>query len=111
MRREPTAGSSRPPPDRKYSGLGGFPTPFAIFPLMGRRVHRYLEGRSVDMKSSTGHRLDRRFTTEPVQTEGNSRFSGMNELQKAELGGVEYRASKLLLKIVLCVSQSGPTRC
>ena len=33
----------------------------------------------------------------------NSTFLDLTREQKEELGGVEYRASKLLLKIVICV--------
>jgi hypothetical protein len=45
------------------------------------------------------------FTTFPLKVGRNSFFLDLTTEQKEELGGIEYRASRLLLKIVYGVSE------
>ena len=88
----------------KYTGYGGFPTPLR---LVKNIALRYAPEQSA--------RLGRTLTQEPTMNEAedpqtgflvgrNSRFLKLTHEQKEELGGIEYRASKLLLIIVSCVS-------
>ena len=113
LRREPTA-SSRYMSRTENSGLGGFPMPGQLlgssvdrfFPSFSQRIGVLLDtgkGTAAGTNDSANLKLERRFTTHPVEPERNSRFRHLTEEQKDELGGVEYRASSLLLKIVIGV--------
>jgi hypothetical protein len=46
------------------------------------------------------------FTSFPLKVGRNSTFLDLTKEQKDELGGIEYRASKLLLKVVYSVRPS-----
>jgi len=112
-------------PDTKLSGFGGFPTPFEIAKSL---VHKLApETTRTLTQSFTMPRtatIGRRDTMGPsTMSDGgidkevpyisfaatvgrNSRFTGLTEDQMDELGGVEYRALRLLLYIVAGVSAS-----
>jgi len=109
-------------PDTKLSGFGGFPTPFEIARSLVNKIAP--EATKTLTQSLTMPRtatIGRRDTMAPATTsEGvdkevpyisfaatvgrNSRFTGLTEDQMDELGGVEYRALRLLLYIVAGVS-------
>lgn len=112
LRREPTA-SDRFGSQQTHRGLGGFPMPSDVLASLVRRVALILPQTIRDYavsstEASSNLKLDRRFTTAPVEIapEGKSRFRHLTQQQKDELGGVEYRASALLLKIVIGVSST-----
>jgi hypothetical protein len=112
--------------DTRMSGFGGFPTPFEIArtlvdkfaPNASRTLTKTLTmPRTATIgPTSTMGRRDTGFTGEDTMvseapyitfaaTVGrNSRFTGLTEEQMDELGGVEYRALRVLLYIVVGVS-------
>lgn len=69
------------------------------------RLSRSITGRSLDEESTISHELSRQRTTNYLSWEPtigrNSNFVHLTEEQKEELGGVEYRSTKLLIKIVV----------
>ena len=94
----------------KRTGYGGFPMPFQLAqhmaekyaPKFTKRLERTLSqapGEVEAGRDSTGI-----FSSAPVRVSRNSFFLDLTKEQKEELGGIEYRASKLLIKIVYCVS-------
>ncbi|WWD17950.1 hypothetical protein CI109_102395 [Kwoniella shandongensis] len=116
----PRTYSSRPAsitkPDPRLTGFGGFPTPLEI----GKKVFRraFPEATKNLEKSFTMARTNTiagRGSIAPSGTEGkevpyisfaavvgrNSRFTGLTQDQMDELGGVEYRALRVLLYIVV----------
>ena len=56
------------------------------------------------IETTTQSLVDDAFASFKPRVGRNSLFLGLTSEQKEELGGVEYRASKLLLRIVYCVS-------
>jgi hypothetical protein len=114
--RDPSAGlhrqSSRLPrtqtmrSDRtKRNGYGGFPTPLQILRSLAEKF-----------APETTKKLERTYSQAPVETRSPPTalftsfplkvglFLDLTQEQKDELGGIEYRASKLLLKVVYSVS-------
>lgn len=77
-------------------------------PSITKRLQRTLSQAPVETtRQST---LGDAFASFKPQVGRNSLFLDLTSEQKEELGGVEYRASKLLLRIVYCVgSYSGQT--
>jgi hypothetical protein len=117
--RDPSAGlhrqSSRLPrtqtmrSDRtKRNGYGGFPTPLQILrslaekfaPETTKKLERTYSQAPVETRSPP----TALFTSFPLKVGRNSLFLDLTQEQKDELGGIEYRASKLLLKVVYSVS-------
>jgi hypothetical protein len=117
--RDPSAGlhrqSSRLPrtqtmrSDRtKRNGYGGFPTPLQILrslaekfaPETTKKLERTYSQAPVETRSPP----PALFTSFPLKVGRNSLFLDLTQEQKDELGGIEYRASKLLLKVVYSVS-------
>lgn len=107
--------------ESKLSGFGGFPTPLEI----GKRVfEKAFPERAKTIKQTMTmprtNTIGRKGTIVPdLETEPekevpyisfaavvgrNSRFEGLTEEQMEELGGIEYRALRILLWIVIGVS-------
>lgn len=106
--------------ETKLSGFGGFPTPLEI----GKRAfEKAFPERAKTLKQSMTvtrtQTIGRIGTTAPGDKEPekevpyisfaavvgrNSRFEGLTEEQMEELGGVEYRALRVLLWVVVGVS-------
>ena len=105
--------------DTRLSGFGGFPTPFEILHSAALKVFpKASQGLTKTMSLPRTSTIGGRGTIEPndrtetkevpyisfTATVGrNSRFTGLTEDQMNELGGVEYRALKVLLWIVVGV--------
>ncbi|GAA6035920.1 hypothetical protein JCM8097_005165 [Rhodosporidiobolus ruineniae] len=112
-----------------HTGFGGFPNPIvaaaslakARIPALRSAVERNLTvNRTTTIMSTHSHRDDREEATGGVKQPGtsevkpvsyitfdavvgrNSKFHGLTSAQQEELGGVEYRALTLLLRIVVC---------
>ncbi|KAK8865865.1 hypothetical protein IAR55_001013 [Kwoniella newhampshirensis] len=103
-------------PDPRLTGFGGFPTPLAIGKKVFRRAFpqatKNLEKSLTMARTNT---IGGRGSVAPSGTEGkevpyisfaavvgrNSRFTGLTQEQMDELGGVEYRALRVLLYIVV----------
>lgn len=113
--------TTRAKQESKLSGFGGFPTPLEI----GKKVfERAFPERAKTLKQTMTmprtNTIGRKGTIVPdMETEPekevayisfaavvgrNSRFEGLTEEQMEELGGVEYRALRVLLWIVIGVS-------
>lgn len=116
--RRDTSGSE---PDYKTTGFGGFPTPYEIgkrifykaFPRRAEALERSMtmprtttvgSRGAAGAESSRGVDKEVDYLTFTARIGRNSRFQGLTSEQIEELGGVEYRALKLLLRIVICVS-------
>lgn len=112
-------------PDTKLSGFGGFPTPFEIlrmaierfFPKASMKLSRTMTmprtnsiaGRGTITSAPGASEEDNKevpYISFQAIVGRNSRFHGLTEEQMDELGGVEYRALRVLLIIVCAVSQS-----
>ncbi|ORX40999.1 cation transport protein-domain-containing protein [Kockovaella imperatae] len=102
--------------DTRLSGFGGFPTPFElirsavehVFPKASSGLGKSLTMPRTSTIGGRGTIAPGDSTTREVPyisftaTVGrNSRFTGLTEEQMDELGGVEYRALKVLLFIVI----------
>lgn len=88
----------------KHTGYGGFPTPLEMLKTIAYRL-------APEKSAKLGRTLTQEPTTAQTNDEltglrvgRNSRFLKLTQEQKEELGGIEYRASRLLLVIVCCVS-------
>jgi len=110
-------------PDTKLSGFGGFPTPFElarslihkIAPETTKTLTQSLTmprtatigRRDTKAPSSVGDGVDKEvpYISFAATVGRNSRFTGLTEDQMDELGGVEYRALRILLYIVAGVSR------
>ncbi|KAI9633595.1 cation transport protein-domain-containing protein [Dioszegia hungarica] len=114
--RRDTSGSE---PDYKTTGFGGFPTPYEIgkrifykaFPRRAEALERSMtmprtttvgSRGAAGAESSRGVDKEVDYLTFTARIGRNSRFQGLTSEQIEELGGVEYRALKLLLRIVIC---------
>ena len=94
----------------KHTGLGGFPMPLEIIrslaqkfaPEATKKLERTYSQAPVDAHNPP----TALFTSFPLKVGRNSLFLDLTQEQKDELGGIEYRASKLLLKVVYSVSLS-----
>lgn len=92
----------------KRSGYGGFPTPLQIFrnlaeklaPETTKKLERTYSQAPIETRSAP----TALFTSFPLKVGRNSLFLDLTKEQKEELGGIEYRASKLLLRVVYSVS-------
>jgi len=92
----------------KHTGLGGFPMPLEIIrslaqkfaPETTKKLERTYSQAPVDTRTPP----TALFTSFPLKVGRNSLFLDLTQEQKDELGGIEYRASKLLLKVVYSVS-------
>lgn len=110
-------------PDTKLSGFGGFPTPFELlrmgmerfFPKVSMKMSRTMTmprtnsiaGRgTIASGANEGETKEAPYITFQAIVGRNSRFHGLTEEQMDELGGVEYRALRVLLIIVVAVSSS-----
>lgn len=114
-------------PDTRLSGFGGFPTPFEIIkslvnkfaPNASRTLTQSLTmprtatiGRTNTVAgkesnaTSGGDTIDKEvpYISFAATVGRNSRFTGLTEEQMDELGGVEYRSLRILLYIVIFVS-------
>jgi hypothetical protein len=106
-------------PDTKNSGFGGFPTPFEIVKSL---VNKFAPNASRTLTKTLTMPRAATFSGRDTMTSGgvdkevpyisfaatvgrNSRFTGLTEEQMDELGGVEYRALRVLLYIVIGVSR------
>ncbi|ODO12037.1 hypothetical protein I350_00821 [Cryptococcus amylolentus CBS 6273] len=103
--------------DHRLQGFGGFPTPLDIGKKVFRRVfpetHKNLSKSFTMPRTNTYSGKSTMITTGPSEgkevpyisfaaTVGrNSRFQGLTKEQMDELGGVEYRALRVLLHIVV----------
>lgn len=99
----------------KYTGFGGFPTPLQLmskgfskaFPHASTKLTETvtmprtntIAGRD-SIHSGDGNQVP--YISFSAVVGRNSNFKGLTEDQMDELGGVEYRALKLLFWIVLC---------
>jgi len=94
----------------KRSGYGGFPTPVQILQSLAQRfapeTTKKLERTYSQAPAETRQPPAALFTSFPLKVGRNSLFLDLTKEQKEELGGIEYRASKLLLKVVYSVSQA-----
>lgn len=105
--------------DARLSGFGGFPTPFQLAKGLVQRVAPKASlsfGKTATMPRT--NTISGRGTMATDGTQGkevpyisfsavvgrNSRFTDLTDEQKDELGGVEYRALRVLLYIVVGVS-------
>lgn len=103
---------SEPRHQAKRLGYGGFPMPLEILqnlalkfaPSTTKRLQRSLSQAPVEIPAQSA--AESHFASFMPRVGRNSVFLGLTKEQKEELGGIEYRASKLLLKIVYCVSSS-----
>ena len=106
-------------PDSRLSGFGGFPTPFQIAKGLIQQLAPKASlslGKTFTMPRT--NTLTGRGTMSADGAEGkevpyisfsaivgrNSRFTDLTDEQKDELGGVEYRALRILLYVVIGVS-------
>lgn len=104
--------------DTKLSGFGGFPTPFEIIRWGAKRVapgptktltksftmprtNTYTGRASFGDNPDGGKEVP--YISFSASVGRNSRFRDLTEDQMAELGGVEYRALRVLKWIVICV--------
>ncbi|RSH85304.1 low affinity potassium transporter [Saitozyma podzolica] len=104
-------------PEAKYSNFGGFPTPLEIieklaskaFPKASKSLSRTLtmprantiSGRGSTIAEGDAAAKEVPYITFSAVVGRNSRFTGLTEDQVDELGGVEYRALRALLWIVV----------
>lgn len=108
------------------SGFGGFPNPLRAAAALAKEkipLVRNTFGRDASMPRTTtmisthsrgettvaGTQYDRSGAVKPVSyisfdalVGRNSRFHALTKAQQEELGGIEYRALTLLIKIVIC---------
>ena len=104
--------------DAKMEGFGGFPTPLAIgkkvfgkvFPETSKSLSKTFTVPRTNTLSgrSTGggtEGKDAPYISFSATIGRNSRFEGLTTEQMDELGGVEYRALRVLLYIVVGVSR------
>lgn len=104
--------------DAKMEGFGGFPTPLAIgkkvfgkvFPETSKSLSKTFTVPRTNTLSgrSTGggtEGKDAPYISFSATVGRNSRFQGLTTEQMDELGGVEYRALRVLLYIVVGVSR------
>lgn len=98
--------------DPRYTGFGGFPTPLQLlnrgfnkaFPRAATKLHETVtmpRTNTIAGRDSL-HSGDDHYISFNAVVGRNSKFKGLTEDQMDELGGVEYRALKLLFWIVLC---------
>ena len=105
-------------PDPRLSGFGGFPTPLQLVKrLIGRvapKASRILTRSFTVPRSNTitgrgtisedgGQGREVPYISFSAVVGRNSRFTALTDEQKDELGGVEYRALRVLLYIVIGV--------
>lgn len=94
----------------KHTGLGGFPMPLEIIRSLAQKfapeATKKLERTYSQAPAETRNPPTALFTSFPLKVGRNSLFLNLTQEQKDELGGIEYRASKLLLKVVYSVSRS-----
>lgn len=104
--------------DARLEGFGGFPTPLnigkkvfrKIFPETSKNLARTftvprtntMSGRSTGQGTES---KDAPYISFSATIGRNSRFEGLTTEQMDELGGVEYRALRVLLYIVVGVSK------
>jgi Trk-type K+ transport system membrane component len=101
--------------DPRYTGFGGFPTPLQLisrgfhkaFPTAATKLHETVtmpRTNTIAGRDSIHSGDDRHvpYISFSAVVGRNSKFKGLTEEQMDELGGVEYRALKLLFWIVLC---------
>nr|ODN98734.1 potassium ion transporter [Cryptococcus depauperatus CBS 7855] len=103
-------------PDPRLEGFGGFPTPLDItkrifrkvFPETSKSLSRTFtvpRTNTISGKSNTGASIPESKEVPYITFEAivgrNSRFEGLTIEQMDELGGVEYRALRILLYIVV----------
>lgn len=109
-------------PDTKLSGFGGFPTPFELlrmgaerfFPKASMKMSRTMTaprtntiaGRGTISGTDEDESKEVPYISFQAIVGRNSRFHDLTEEQMDELGGVEYRALRALLIIVIAVSPS-----
>lgn len=110
-------------PDARLTGFGGFPTPIEIvssvagklFPKLKDTMSRTMSIPRVNTVSGRGSTNNGEGKEVPyisfdAVVGRNSRFHGLTEDQMDELGGVEYRALKVLVWIVGGVGPSRETK-
>jgi hypothetical protein len=94
----------------KNSGYGGFPMPLQLLHTIAQKLApdatKKLQRTVTQSHVESDKPPTALFTSFPLKVGRNSLFLNLTKEQKEELGGVEYRASKLLLKIVYCVSET-----
>lgn len=92
----------------KRNGYGGFPMPLQILRSLAQKLApettKILERTYSQAPIETREPPKALFTSFPLKVGRNSLFLDLTKEQKEELGGIEYRASKLLLKVVYSVS-------
>jgi len=92
----------------KRNGYGGFPTPLQILRSLAEKfapeTTKKLERTYSQAPVESLNPPTALFTSFPLKVGRNSLFLDLTQEQKDELGGIEYRASKLLLKVVYSVS-------
>ncbi|TXT11937.1 uncharacterized protein COLE_02347 [Cutaneotrichosporon oleaginosum] len=101
--------------DARYTGFGGFPTPIELlsrgfrkaFPRAATKLHETVtmpRTNTIAGRDSihSGDEQHVPYISFSAVIGRNSKFKGLTEEQMDELGGVEYRALKLLFWIVLC---------
>ncbi len=106
-------------PDTRLSGFGGFPTPFQLAKgLIGRFAPKATQTLTKSLTIPRTNTISGRDTITEDGVQGkevpyisfsavvgrNSHFTALTDEQKDELGGVEYRALRVLLYIVVGVS-------
>ncbi|ORY31209.1 cation transport protein-domain-containing protein [Naematelia encephala] len=108
---------SRQPADPRLSGFGGFPTPFEVARTLAKRfapetsrtltksltIQRTntITGRGTLASQDAIDGKEVPYISFSAVVGRNSQFKGLTEEQMEELGGVEYRALKVLLIIVI----------
>jgi hypothetical protein len=94
----------------KNSGYGGFPMPLELVQSIAQRLApdatKKLQRTISQAPVQSYNQPSTDFTSFPLEVGRNSLFLNLTKEQKDELGGIEYRASKLLLKVVCSVSHS-----
>jgi hypothetical protein len=94
----------------KRTGYGGFPMPFQLVKSLIQRfspeTNKKLQRTLTQYPDESGKPSTAFSTSFPLKIGRNSLFVDLTKEQKEELGGIEYRASKLLLKVVYSVSHS-----
>ena len=113
-------------PDTRLSGFGGFPTPFEIirnvadhvFPKATKNVTKTMSmprtstiGGPGTVDPTRGDSKEVPYISFAATVGRNSRFTGLTVEQMNELGGVEYRALKVLFWIIVCVSGTLASLC
>jgi hypothetical protein len=107
-------------PETKYNHFGGFPSPLKLIAQLAKKAfpgqHRSLTqtltmprtntiGRkgTIVSETETGVGKEVPYISFAAVVGRNSRFEGLTGDQMDELGGVEYRALKVLMWIVIAV--------